>query len=920
MSPTVAGTTLESTVRAPDVLQGRYGKVIVGPPEPHIVRRDLFTTAAVAVNRPLIAFAQMSDLHIIDDQSPARLEYTDQLADRDRPDPYPFDSAYRPQEFLTTQLVDAVCRSIARVASGPVTHLPLSLTLVTGDASDNCQYNETRWYIDLLDGNVVTPDSGTTPWDESVSGDQVGIGLHYWHPELKQWELTHRGLDKYFSAGFPAVPGLLGAARRSFDAHGLGMPWYAAFGNHDRNVQGTIGQGTLAGSQLRQWATGDFKPSSTTHQFPENYSDWGFWDQVTEGLDSIVLGSPPGVVVSADPNRRILSRTEFVQEHFKTSGIPAGHGFRTTSQTYYTVPSDPADLVQFICLDTTMDDNSDGHLESAQLSWLETQLRSNSSRFFSTSWSVQSQPDVHDKLIVLYAHHNLDSIDNGAALRTLMLRYPNVVMFVNGHTHRNHIVPYGRPANTSPGGFWEITSASHVDWPIQSRIIEVAEGDGVLSIFTTMLDIDAPLDYAGNLATPQSLAALGRELAANDIQERMRATGVDQRSGQPADRNAQLLLPMPFEIPIQPARVAISRDSSGWNNLFVLDSAGYIFGTQEQGLLGDGWGVGSFGQNYLQLDWPQTSLAAETNPDGTIELLTTESTGRLAYRQGSGAATFIEPTWSAALTMDGSLHSVGLARDSSGAMALYGANAAGALFSRRRPADAWLSWTPLDGSMRVMAAETGSNGTVWLLGISPQGRVFQRSQPAGGTFGPWLPIGGLFLTSIATATGQDGRLLLVGGDHRGHLIRMQQLAAGGQTWTTPVEFDTSAVGRVWSVAAERGYGDRIHVAVQNTAGAVYSTKQTVMNDVSQWGSWIRLPALTRSRYAVPDVRHMSPATADSYLRTHTGYFHVGTQTAESTTDLDLVGKVVSQAPAAGTLAAVGSAVNVQVGQKAPGHL
>ncbi|EQD27584.1 hypothetical protein B1B_19100, partial [mine drainage metagenome] len=40
--------------------------------------------------------------------------------------------------------------------------------------------------------------------------------------------------------GFPEMPGLLDACRRPFRATGLGLPWYAVYGNHDSLLCGTV--------------------------------------------------------------------------------------------------------------------------------------------------------------------------------------------------------------------------------------------------------------------------------------------------------------------------------------------------------------------------------------------------------------------------------------------------------------------------------------------------------------------------------------------------------------------------------------------------------------------------------------------------------------------------------------------------------
>ena len=64
--------------------------------------------------------------------------------------------------------------------------------------------------------------------------------------------------------------------------------------------------------------------------------------------------------------------------------------------------------------------------------------------------------------------------DDGGQLETLLLRYPNVILHVNGHNHKNHITPHTRLGpGPVPGGFWEVNTASHIDWPIQSRLFDI---------------------------------------------------------------------------------------------------------------------------------------------------------------------------------------------------------------------------------------------------------------------------------------------------------------------------------------------------------------------------------------------------------------------------------------------------------------
>jgi hypothetical protein len=157
-----------------------------------------------------------------------------------------------------------------------------------------------------------------------------------------------------------------------------------------------------------------------------------------------------------------------------------------------------------------------------------------------------------DRLVIVFSHHTIETMTNrivfaedpqprvlGPQVRDLLLEFPNVVAWVNGHTHRNKVTPYTR---ADGGGFWQINTAAHVDFPCQSRLLELVDNaDGTLSIFGTLLDPAAPLSYGGRLDSTSTLASLARELSANDPQDR-----TDSARGAIEDRNVELLVKAPF--------------------------------------------------------------------------------------------------------------------------------------------------------------------------------------------------------------------------------------------------------------------------------------------------------------------------------------------------------------------------------------
>src|SRR5699024_6361456 len=416
-NPRGEGTTLRRTiVPGPLVNEQGYRQLSYGPGEPHNLRVDLgVETAADREERRLglESFVQFTDVHLVDAQSSARLEFLNRYSDGELGDQalFLFKSAYRAHEMLTVHVADALVRAVNKIGYGPVTHKPLSFTICTGDNIDNCQHNELRWFIDILDGKTVTPDSGAQDRWEGVADDNPDTyDIHYWHPHGTPHGVT--GDDAYRKKhGFPTVPGLLDAARRPFRTTGLDTPWYTCYGNHEGLLQGNFPKGlalakgtggrlvdllasllgldSLIGDDdgLEQQifsylATGNVKITA----LPAGVSPDDVFDFVQQldiqGLLGAVLGGGVGVrQVTADTRRRLLSRQQIIEEHFNTTGAPKGHGFndynRRANVAYYTFDLPGAEVPMIgIVLDTVNPNGfSEGSIDRKQLQWLEDQLK-----------------------------------------------------------------------------------------------------------------------------------------------------------------------------------------------------------------------------------------------------------------------------------------------------------------------------------------------------------------------------------------------------------------------------------------------------------------------------------------------------------------------------------------------------------------
>ena len=543
--------------------------------------------------RSLFYFAQLSDLQLVDETSPSRKEYLTSTQD----------ASYRAQEALTVQAGEALVRALNRhrrspLLTGRAKRARLGATLITGDQTDNAQLNEWRWVLGILDGGAVSPGSGVAgacagapgglytgvqDWADFPGGVSQGRLADYWDPDRAQAKGPYGNLS---------YPGLMERAQRPFTAGGLAGRWYAVSGNHEA-LRGGLAPGAhpafndaVATGCGKAFPSDSFGPTqlgaTTQAQALERLAS-------PEVLEQLRRDSRP---VPGDPARRMVGKRELRGLH-RTGDRDHGFGYTDRRELqasagtagYYAFS--PRRGVRMVGLDTAAEGGrSFGNLDDPQYRWLARELDRSSSVSLDSKGRVRRDRDPN-RLIVVYGHHPLTSLYNDwpderapctagnvagcdsdprsstpihggrsgpRSLASLLKRYPNVVAYVAGHSHSNRVTPYFRKDRR--GGFWEVVSASSIDFPGQARLLELMDNrDGTLSLFGTLIDHDAPIapPPSGTPAASMSdlqLASLARALAANNVVTKFGAPARGRRR----DRNVELLLRDPRRLAALPRR------------------------------------------------------------------------------------------------------------------------------------------------------------------------------------------------------------------------------------------------------------------------------------------------------------------------------------------------------------------------------
>ncbi|MDD2465523.1 MAG: TIGR03768 family metallophosphoesterase [Desulfobulbus sp.] len=421
----------------------------------------------------LLSFFTITDIHISDKESPAQPLYYEWSKPYG---PTCNSSAYSPVVLATTHVLDAAVQTINSLHKKS----PFDFGISLGDACNNTQYNELRWYIDVLDGAVIAPSSGANIGANSIDYQ-------------KQYQSF--GLDK-------------------------SIPWYQVLGNHDQFWMGSCYEDeTIQAAHV----SNAIQTSDNSDSPCESIAHHGFYSGVIDGSDplgAVILSGPeenfpiPPTIV-ADPNRRSLSSQNWINEFFTTTSTPVGHGFNLVDPNMgsdfacYSFMPKVNIPIKIIVLDDTCKGSDQpnyaaGSLDQIRLDWLKKELQAGQDNNQLMIIAAHIPFNVYENLVTdptqvaptlpfmpLFIPAPVEgatSVVDDKKLLAVLHQYPNLIMWISGHRHMNTVTPQIHPKDPTRS-FWVVETSSLRDFPQQFRTFKIyRNNNNTLSIITTNVD------------------------------------------------------------------------------------------------------------------------------------------------------------------------------------------------------------------------------------------------------------------------------------------------------------------------------------------------------------------------------------------------------------------------------------------------
>ncbi len=432
----------------------------------------------------LLSFFTMSDIHITDKECSAQV-----LAlGYHYPEPYTVDgvsagnsSCYSGTVLYTTHVLDAAVQTINALHKQESFDFGISL----GDAVNNNQYNELRWYIDVLDGKLITPSSGA-----HIGADGI----------LYQKPYQAAGLDK-------------------------SIKWYQAIGNHDQfwlgsTLQTDYTRSTHIGSDVLNIDPINYSPPNWSQILGNRGYYMGVVDGSTEFGDVIYAGpeshyaTPPRI--AADSSRRALSTGEWMSEFLNSTSRPVGHGFtqqmiNNEFACYHFYPRADIPIKVIVLDDIDKSGSAYAALDQSRYEWLVSELEDgqNAGELMIICAHIPINPYAQMPMQSPAKYMNIWAPSAAVTQQNLLdtlHSYPNLLMWIAGHVHRNTITPQPSSDGDLTKGFWMVETPSLRDFPQQFRRFKIVRNSDN-SISTFVLSVD-PAANPATLADGSSSPAL----------------------------------------------------------------------------------------------------------------------------------------------------------------------------------------------------------------------------------------------------------------------------------------------------------------------------------------------------------------------------------------------------------------------------